>query len=81
MYMVFVYLQNAASALGFMTFARYLISGALSPASVKMYDNLGPHWALTIVAIIAAVMAPVPYVLHQYGRQIRGMSKNVQNKG
>lgn len=80
MYIIFVYLQYAASALGFMTFSRYVISGALSPASVKMYDNLGPHLALTIVAIVATVMAPVPFLLYRYGHQVRAMSKHVQNK-
>lgn len=73
-------MQYAASALGFMTFSRYVISGALTPASVKMYDNLGPHWSLTIVAIIATFMAPVPFVLYRYGHKIRAMSKNAQNK-
>ncbi|KAL8716635.1 MAG: hypothetical protein Q9225_006054 [Loekoesia sp. 1 TL-2023] len=80
MYIIFVYLQYAASALGFMTFSRYIISGALSPASVKMYDNLGPHLALTIVAIVATVMAPVPFILYKYGHKVRAMSKHVQNK-
>ncbi|TVY81592.1 putative efflux pump kojT [Lachnellula suecica] len=80
MYIIFVYLQYAASALGFMTFARYVIAGALTPASIRMYDVLGPHWALTIVAIIATVMAPVPYVLYKYGHKVRAMSKNVQNR-
>ncbi|KAK1139144.1 hypothetical protein N8T08_001267 [Aspergillus melleus] len=80
MYILFVYLQYAALALGFMTFARYVISGALSPASIKMHDNLGPHLSLTIVAAIAAVMAPVPYLLCVYGHRVRAMSRNVQNK-
>ncbi|KAH8427417.1 uncharacterized protein LDX57_005132 [Aspergillus melleus] len=80
MYIIFVYLQYAASALGFMTFARYVISGALSPASIKMYENLGAHISLTIVAIIAAIMAPVPYILYKYGHRVRAMSRNVQNK-
>lgn len=80
MYIIFVYLQYAASALGFMTFARYIVSGALSPASVKMYENLGPHWSLTISAIVATVMAPVPFVLYVYGHKVRAMSRNVQNK-
>lgn len=80
MYIIFVYLQYAASALGFMTFARYVISGALSPASIKMYEDIGPHWSLTIVAVIATVMAPVPYLLYKYGHKVRAMSKNVQNK-
>ncbi|KAI4781217.1 synaptic vesicle transporter [Aureobasidium sp. EXF-3400] len=80
MYIIFVYLQFAASALGFMTFARYIVSGALSPASVKMYENIGPHWSLTISAIVATLMAPVPFLLGRYGHKVRAMSKNVQNK-
>lgn len=80
MYIIFVYLQYAASALGFMTFSRYIISGALSPASVKMYENIGPHWSLTIVAVVATIMAPVPFILYKYGHKVRAMSKNVQNK-
>ena len=80
MYIIFVYQQYAASALGFMTFSRYIISGALSPASVKMYEDIGPHWSLTIVAMIATIMAPVPFILYKYGHKVRAMSKHVQNK-
>ncbi|KAL8701427.1 MAG: hypothetical protein Q9201_004911 [Fulgogasparrea decipioides] len=80
MYIIFVYLQYAASALGFMTFSRYVISGALSPASVKMYENIGPHWSLTIVAIIATIMAPVPFILYKHGHKVRATSKHVQNR-
>jgi hypothetical protein len=80
MYTIFVYLKFAASALGFMTFSRYVVSGALSPASVKMYENIGPNWSLTIVGIVGTIMAPVPFVLYKYGHKVRAMSKNVQNK-
>lgn len=80
MYVIFVYLQYAASALGFMTFTRYIVSGALSPASVKMYETLGPHKALTISAAVATVMAPIPFLLYKYGHKVRAMSKNAQNK-
>lgn len=80
MYIIFVYLQYAASALTFATFSRYIVAGALTPAAVKMYDKIGPHWALTISAIVATTMAPVPFVLYKYGHKIRAMSKNAQNK-
>ncbi|KAK7909061.1 MFS general substrate transporter [Apiospora marii] len=80
MYIIYVYLQYAASALGFMTFARYLVSGALSPASIAMYDKLGPHWSLTIVGIVAALIAPVPFLLYRHGHRVLAMSRNVQNK-
>ena len=80
MYIIFVYVQYAASALGFMTFSRYIISGALSPASVKMYEKIGPHWSLTIVAVVATIMAPVPFILHKYGHKVRAISRHAQNK-
>ncbi|KAI1501141.1 MFS general substrate transporter [Biscogniauxia marginata] len=80
MYIVFVYTVYAGSALSFMTFSRYVIAGALLPASVPWYNNLGPHWTLTIVGILSAIMAPVPFLLYKYGHNIRAMSKNVQNK-
>lgn len=70
-YIIFVYMQYAASTLGFMTFTRYVISGALTPTSVKMYDNLGPHWSLTIVAIVATLMALVRFVLQKSGHKVR----------
>ncbi|KAK8863198.1 MFS general substrate transporter [Apiospora arundinis] len=54
---------------------RYIVAGALIPASVPMYERLGPHRALTIPAALATVMVPVPFVLYRYGAKIRGMSK------
>lgn len=80
MYVIFLYLQFAASALGFMTFARYIVSGALSPAFIRIYENIGSHWSLTISAIAASLMAPIPFLLGKYWHKVRAISKNVQNK-
>ena len=80
LYIIFTYLQNAGSALSFMTFSRYVVSGALIPASVPMYRNLGPHWSLTWVGILASLMAPVPFLLFRYGPTIRAVSKFAMNK-
>ncbi|KAJ5129549.1 Major facilitator superfamily domain general substrate transporter [Penicillium bovifimosum] len=74
------YADYAASALRFMTFARYVVADALSPASVKMYENICPHWSVTIVAVLATLMASVPYALYKYGHNVRTMSKNAVNK-
>jgi hypothetical protein len=71
LYTVFVYGVHSASALAFMTCIRYIIAGALVPASIPMYQNLGPHKALTIPAVLATVMAPVPFLLYKYGAKIR----------
>lgn len=80
LYIIFVYQMYAASALSFMTFGRYMVSGAMTVGAIPMYCNLGPHYALTILGCIAAVMAPVPFLLYRYGHVIRRMSKRVQNK-
>ena len=48
--------------------------------AIPMYHNLGAHYTLTVLACIAAVMAPVPFVLYRYGHAVRRMSKQVQAK-
>ncbi|KAI1778044.1 MFS general substrate transporter [Hypoxylon cercidicola] len=80
LYICFTYTIYAASALTFMTFSRYVISGALLPAAIPMYETLGPHFALTLLGSIMAVMAPVPFLLYRYGHKVRARSKYVQNK-
>lgn len=75
LYTCFVYGAHSASALAFLVCSRYVISGAVLPASVPMYENLGPHKTLTIPAVLATLMAPVPYLLYIYGPKIRAMSK------
>lgn len=40
-----------------------------------MYNNLGPHWAGTLVACLAVIFVPVPLLLHRYGAKIRRMTK------
>ena len=59
-----------------MTCVRYIVAGAVFPASIPMYERLGPHKALTIPAVLATLMAPVPFLLFKYGAQIRALSKN-----
>ncbi|XXH04025.1 hypothetical protein Hte_010436 [Hypoxylon texense] len=80
LYICFTYTIYAASALTFMTFSRYVISGALLPAAIPMYTTLGPHFALTLLGSIMAFMAPVPFLLYRYGHKVRARSKYVQNK-
>jgi len=42
---------------------------------VPMYENLGTHWTLTVLACISLVIAPVPYVLYKFGDKVRARSK------
>ncbi|KAL1612623.1 hypothetical protein SLS60_000852 [Paraconiothyrium brasiliense] len=75
MYIIDAYEVNAASALTFVALIRYLAAGGMTVVGVPMYENLGPHYTLTILACISAAAVPIPYVLYQLGPKIRGKSK------
>lgn len=42
--------------------------------SVPMYENLGVHWALTLLGCLATLLAPVPFVFMYYGHIARKKS-------
>ena len=46
---------SAASALSVGAFVRYVAAGAMVPVSIPMYDHLGVHWTLTILACLSTV--------------------------
>ncbi|KAJ5464082.1 hypothetical protein N7475_007217 [Penicillium sp. IBT 31633x] len=50
----------STSALATVNFLRSMLSGGMVMASTPMYKTIGVIWSLTIIAIVAAVMAPVP---------------------
>lgn len=80
MYLIEVYQIYAASALMFGSFSRYMAAGAMTVVGVPMYDKLGIHYTLTILACISSVMAPVPFLLYRYGHKVRQLSRQAQNK-
>jgi hypothetical protein len=75
MYVIDAYQVNAASALTFATVVRYLVSGGLTVAGIPFYENVGSHWTLTILGVVAVMLAPAPYVLYKWGPGIRENSK------
>ena len=75
MYVIDAYQVNAASALTFATVVRYLVSGGLTVAGIPFYENVGSHWTLTILGVVAVMLAPAPYVLYKWGPVIREKSK------
>ncbi|KZF22777.1 MFS general substrate transporter [Xylona heveae TC161] len=75
MYVIDSYEIYAASALSFVAFTRYLAAGGMTIVGIPFYKNVGVHWTLTILAIISAIMAPVPYLLYRYGVRVRRFSK------
>ena len=80
MYLIEVYQIYAASALMFGSFSRYMAAGVMTVVGVPMYDKLGIHYTLTILACISSVMAPVPFLLYRYGHKVRQLSRQAQNK-
>ena len=74
MYIIDAYQVNAASALTFATVTRFLVAGGLAVAGVPFYENVGSHWTLTILGVIAMLLAPAPYLLYRWGPLIRQKS-------
>ncbi|KAK1971562.1 major facilitator superfamily transporter [Colletotrichum sublineola] len=75
MYIIDSYEIYSASALTFVALIRYMVAGGITAAGIPFYEELGTHYALTILACISAVLAPIPYVLYQYGHGIRAKSR------
>jgi DHA1 family multidrug resistance protein-like MFS transporter len=70
-YIIDSYGEHAAVALASITMARYLISGGMVLAARPMYEGLGVHWTMTLLAAISAVLAPAPALFWVYGSRLR----------
>lgn len=75
-YLIDAFTANAASALVGITFVRYVLAGAMVPVSIPFYRNVGVHWTLTIMGILAALLAPVPYLFYIFGAKVRAKSRH-----
>ncbi|KAK2774665.1 major facilitator superfamily transporter [Colletotrichum kahawae] len=53
----------------------YIVAGGMTIVGIPFYDKMGTHYTLTILGCIAALLAPIPYVLYYYGPWIRSKSK------
>jgi hypothetical protein len=40
-----------------------------------MYEKLGYQWATSILAFLAVLMMPLPWVFCKYGKWLRGKSR------
>ncbi|KAK0563021.1 hypothetical protein OC861_005020 [Tilletia horrida] len=70
-YTIAAYSLFAASAVGGQSFAREFLSGSVTLFSEQMYTKLGYQWASTLLALVATLLAIVPFVLYAYGPTIR----------
>lgn len=67
--------DTVASANSANSLARYMLAGALPLFTLQMYAGLGVGWASSLLGFVALALAPVPWVLFKFGRQIRSKSR------
>jgi Major Facilitator Superfamily len=65
----------AASGLAANSFARSSFAAAFPLFGVQLYNTLGFHWASSLLAFLALIMAPFPYIFFIYGRRLRQRSR------
>ncbi|KAF3904259.1 hypothetical protein AA313_de0202893 [Arthrobotrys entomopaga] len=70
-YILNSYSIYAASAGAGNTVARSILGGILPLVAPKMYAAVGPSIAGTILAVLATVLIPIPWVFYKWGKQIR----------
>lgn len=74
-YIVDSYSDYAASAIAAKTLVRSEI-GAVVPLYVnQMFNSMGFQYAGLLLALVALVIAPIPFIFYRYGERIRGRSK------
>ncbi|KAE8144642.1 major facilitator superfamily domain-containing protein [Aspergillus avenaceus] len=74
-FLVDAYPIYAASALAANSFARSMFGGIFPLFGIQMYNNLGYHWASSLLAFLTVAMAPFPYIFFRYGSRLRQKSR------
>lgn len=68
------YREFSASALGAAVLVRNLFGAALPLAGGPMYNNLGRHWATSLVAFLGVPLIPLSWFFFWNGKAIRKRS-------
>lgn len=74
-YLTDTYLMYAASALAANTVARSAAGAAAPLFTQYMFDALGVGGGGSLIAGVACLLAPIPFIFYRYGRPIRERSK------
>jgi hypothetical protein len=74
-YNIDAYTIFAASALAANTVVRSVMASVLPLAAPKMYKALGYGWGNSLLAFLAMLMVPMPYVFYRWGERLRGLNK------
>ncbi|QRV87327.1 major facilitator superfamily transporter [Ceratobasidium sp. AG-Ba] len=73
-YIIDTYQRYTASAVAAKTFLRSIV-GATVPLWVnQMYAGMKPQWASTLLAFLAILAMPIPFIFFRYGDSIRARS-------
>ncbi|KAK8061996.1 Major facilitator superfamily domain- general substrate transporter [Apiospora phragmitis] len=73
-YLIDAYSEYAASALAAVGLAENLAVAFLPLASSVLYTDLGFQWASTLLGLVSAVLAAMPFVVIRWGKEIRDRS-------
>ncbi|KAG0635686.1 major facilitator superfamily domain-containing protein [Tuber brumale] len=73
-YLLSSYDLFAASCLAGCTVFRSVLCGVLPLVAPKLYQDLGANMAMTVVGILAAALAPIPWGFYKWGKWIRARS-------
>ncbi|KAI0283758.1 major facilitator superfamily domain-containing protein [Russula brevipes] len=74
-YLVVAYRPIAASALASNSAMRSTFAAVFPLFAIQMYHSLGTVSATVLLACLATVMAPLPFVFHRIGARLRERSK------
>lgn len=74
MYAEDAYMVFSASALAGIGLVRNLAGGTFPLFGNQMFENEGYNWAGTILACLAMLLIPIPFVLEKYGTGLRTRS-------
>ncbi|KAJ5507793.1 hypothetical protein N7527_009936 [Penicillium freii] len=77
-YLIDAYSKYAASALGAVGFVENISIAFLPLAAAAMYTNLGFQWASSLLAFVSLALAATPFVVIQWGKEIRSYSPFMQ---
>lgn len=79
-YIIDSYGSNSASALSTLTLVRYNVSAGIIHIADPMYNNLGIHWASTLLGFISLLICAIPFTFWFVGPKLRAHSKFAANK-
>ncbi|KAJ6476266.1 major facilitator superfamily domain-containing protein [Mycena sanguinolenta] len=76
-YLIDCYQMTAASALAAGLFSRALVGSIFPLFTLQMYHGITVQGATSLLAGVAVLLAPIPFVFRAYGTTIRRRSKHI----